>query len=86
MKRGDRVVHGDKELVEKLGRNDQCPCGSGLRFQAMLPPFRTARRSAAFRLLFASEGGASALARQRLDASLISEFLITAYEKHWHVG
>jgi len=31
-----RVVHGDKELVEKLGRNDLCPCGSGRRFQEML--------------------------------------------------
>ncbi|MES2753235.1 MAG: SEC-C metal-binding domain-containing protein [Pseudomonadota bacterium] len=31
-----RFVHGDKELVEKLGRNDPCPCGSGRRFQAML--------------------------------------------------
>ena len=28
VKRGDRVVHGEKELVEKLGRNDPCPCGS----------------------------------------------------------
>jgi arsenate reductase (glutaredoxin) len=28
------VVHGDKELVEKLGRNDPCPCGSGRRFKA----------------------------------------------------
>lgn len=37
VKRGQRVVHGDKELVEKLGRNDLCPCGSGLRFQALLP-------------------------------------------------
>lgn len=36
VKRGLRVVHGDKELVEKLGRNDLCPCGSGQRFQAML--------------------------------------------------
>ena len=35
--RGLRVVHGDKELVEKLGRNDLCPCGSGRRFQALLP-------------------------------------------------
>ncbi|MDA4847364.1 SEC-C metal-binding domain-containing protein [Hoeflea poritis] len=24
------------ELVEKLGRNDPCPCGSGRRFQAVL--------------------------------------------------
>ena len=37
MKRGLRFVHGDKELVEKLGRNDPCPCGSGLSFQAVLP-------------------------------------------------
>ncbi|MEW6435877.1 MAG: SEC-C metal-binding domain-containing protein [Pseudomonadota bacterium] len=32
-----RVVHGDKELVEKLGRRDPCPCGSGRRFQRLLP-------------------------------------------------
>jgi uncharacterized protein YecA (UPF0149 family) len=31
--RGVRIVHGDKELVEKLGRNDLCPCGSGKRFK-----------------------------------------------------
>lgn len=36
VKRGLRVVHGDKELSEKLGRNDLCPCGSGRRFQALL--------------------------------------------------
>ncbi|MDR2240807.1 MAG: SEC-C domain-containing protein [Zoogloeaceae bacterium] len=29
-------MHGNKALVEKLGRNDPCPCGSGLRFQALL--------------------------------------------------
>ena len=32
VKRGTRIVHGDKELNEKLGRNDLCPCGSGHRF------------------------------------------------------
>lgn len=32
VKRGVRVVHGDKELQEKLGRNDPCPCGSGRSF------------------------------------------------------
>jgi uncharacterized protein YecA (UPF0149 family) len=37
VKRGNRVVHGDVELSEKLGRNDLCPCGSGRRFQALLP-------------------------------------------------
>src|SRR2546422_4122874 len=32
VKRGFRVVRGDKELREKLGRNDPCPCGSGRSF------------------------------------------------------
>ena len=27
VKRGDRVVHGTKELVERLGKDDPCPCG-----------------------------------------------------------
>lgn len=30
--RGERIVHGDKHLQEKLGRNDLCPCGSGQKF------------------------------------------------------
>jgi uncharacterized protein YecA (UPF0149 family) len=38
--RGERVVHGDKELLERLGDNDPCPCGSGRRFQAVLPKWR----------------------------------------------
>ena len=33
VKRGMRIVHGDKLLEEKLGRNDLCPCGSGRRFK-----------------------------------------------------
>ncbi|MFN7944345.1 MAG: SEC-C metal-binding domain-containing protein [Blastocatellia bacterium] len=37
VRRGFRIVHGEKELLEKLGRNDLCPCGSGRRFQEMLP-------------------------------------------------
>jgi uncharacterized protein YecA (UPF0149 family) len=32
VKRGVRLVHGNKELSEKLGRNDLCPCGSGRSF------------------------------------------------------
>ncbi|WP_349629758.1 SEC-C metal-binding domain-containing protein [Bradyrhizobium genosp. L] len=36
VKRGHRIVHGDVELSEKLGRNDLCPCGSGRRFQGLL--------------------------------------------------
>ena len=42
VKKGPRIVHGDKELREKLGRNDLCPCGSGNRFQELLSPFRSA--------------------------------------------
>lgn len=36
VKRGERIVHGTKELTEKLGRNDPCPCGSARSFQALL--------------------------------------------------
>jgi uncharacterized protein YecA (UPF0149 family) len=36
VQRGERMVGADKELVEKLGRDDLCPCGSGRRFQAVL--------------------------------------------------
>jgi uncharacterized protein YecA (UPF0149 family) len=36
VKRGRQIVHGDKELEEKLGRNDPCPCGSMRRFQELL--------------------------------------------------
>ncbi|MES2989174.1 MAG: SEC-C metal-binding domain-containing protein [Pseudomonadota bacterium] len=36
MKRGLRFVHGNVELIEKLGRNDPCPCGSARSFQALL--------------------------------------------------
>ncbi|MCA9101720.1 MAG: SEC-C domain-containing protein [Planctomycetales bacterium] len=33
VKVGTQFVHGDKLLEEKLGRNDLCPCGSGLRLK-----------------------------------------------------
>jgi uncharacterized protein YecA (UPF0149 family) len=33
VKRGVRVVHGDKELIEKVGRDDLCPCGSRRKFR-----------------------------------------------------
>ena len=33
VRRGDRTVHGDKELIEKLGRNDPCPCGSNKKYK-----------------------------------------------------
>ncbi|MGV3533448.1 MAG: SEC-C metal-binding domain-containing protein [Chthoniobacteraceae bacterium] len=28
------MVHGDKHLLEKLGRNDPCPCGSTRSFKS----------------------------------------------------
>jgi hypothetical protein len=40
VKRGRRIVHGDVELTEKLGRNDLCPCGSERRFQSLLSGVR----------------------------------------------
>ena len=33
VKFGVRVVHGDKLLQEKLGRNDLCPCNSRKLFR-----------------------------------------------------
>ncbi|WP_373527797.1 hypothetical protein [Nostoc sp.] len=36
VKRGTRIVHNDKELQEKLGNNDLCPCGCGRCFQKVL--------------------------------------------------
>lgn len=38
--RGERSVGAGKVLLEKLGNNDLCPCGSGRRFQAVLPQRR----------------------------------------------
>jgi uncharacterized protein YecA (UPF0149 family) len=38
VKRGTRCVkRGEKELLERLGNNDPCPCVSGRRFQELLP-------------------------------------------------
>jgi uncharacterized protein YecA (UPF0149 family) len=36
VKRGARFVRGEVELLEKLGREDLCPCGSMRRFQEVL--------------------------------------------------
>jgi uncharacterized protein YecA (UPF0149 family) len=38
VKRGSRSIKGGEvELLERLGNNDPCPCGSGRRFQELLP-------------------------------------------------
>ena len=57
VKRGNRIVHGEKELIERLGRNDPCPCGSGVRFQTVLPAQRTVRRRRAQPLLLRNDLG-----------------------------
>jgi predicted enzyme related to lactoylglutathione lyase len=44
VKRGDRIVGIDTELLEKLGRNDPGPCGAGRRFPPLLPENRPLRR------------------------------------------
>ncbi|WP_222622708.1 SEC-C metal-binding domain-containing protein [Ramlibacter albus] len=49
------MVGGYKELREKLGRNDPCPCGSGLRFQAVLHAQWRARRLGSRSLLLGSD-------------------------------
>ena len=56
VKRGARCVHGDKELLEKLGRKDACPCGSGRRFQELLHALRVLLTGAGADITSASEG------------------------------
>ncbi|MFL6602277.1 MAG: SEC-C metal-binding domain-containing protein [Steroidobacteraceae bacterium] len=36
-------MNGRKDLLEKLGRSDPCPCGSGRRFQEVLHADRRVR-------------------------------------------
>ena len=60
VKRGMRFVRGgEKELVEKLGRNDPCPCGSGKRFQAVLHDQRPVSTGASGRIIGATEPAAA---------------------------
>ncbi len=55
VKRGRRIIHGDKELEEKLGRRDLCPCGSARRFQHMLHAERAVSTAPAGSITFATE-------------------------------
>ncbi|HWM31832.1 MAG TPA: SEC-C metal-binding domain-containing protein [Methyloceanibacter sp.] len=48
-------MKGSKELIEKLGRNDPCPCSSGRRFQELLHAQRQLRRLRPRSLLLGSE-------------------------------
>lgn len=59
-----RTVGGEGErrkvLEEKVGRNDPCPCGSGRRFQALLPAAGQLGRNAARQLSSAEPCAAGA--------------------------
>ncbi|RYD18739.1 MAG: hypothetical protein EOP88_21535 [Verrucomicrobiaceae bacterium] len=56
VKRGAQSVGDEgKILEERLGREDPCPCGSGHRFQAMLPPHGPLRRRSSRGVLSATE-------------------------------
>ncbi|HSU53072.1 MAG TPA: SEC-C metal-binding domain-containing protein [Candidatus Dormibacteraeota bacterium] len=78
--KGDRIVHGTKELVEKLGRMDPCPCGSGRRFQELLPAFRGVRWLPKEPLLLGSK---DIEGRSELSACLFSRG--TAIASGWHL-
>jgi len=71
VKRGYRVVGGHKELLEKLGRNDPCPCGSGRRFQALLHAGRRNGRRGQGLLLSASR------------ANVLSNYALERPVKSW---
>ena len=55
VKRGVRVIGGDKWLEEKLGRNDPCPCGSNRKFRHCCLRAGRFRRQYAGLLFSASE-------------------------------
>ena len=56
VKRSLRFVRGgEKELVEKLGRNDPCPCLSGTSFQALLSALRPVSTGPSGRIIGATE-------------------------------
>ena len=63
VKRGDRVVGGTKELVEKLGRNDLCPCGSARLFQELLPSPRVLSTASTVTTIGAERSVPSSLGR-----------------------
>ncbi|MDQ1475472.1 MAG: hypothetical protein QOE62_701 [Actinomycetota bacterium] len=96
MKRGDRIVRNGKELIERLGRNDPCPCGSGRRFQAVLHARRHIRWVAP-RLTVATDvsiGGGFGCADRQSDArdvlsgvqSLAVALLVAGRSWHYLLG
>jgi len=76
VKRASRTVHGEKDLIEKLGRNDPCPCGSGRRFQKLLSGRWNLRRRTQ-KLLF-SGGSSTRAARLPPSANALPANLFTS--------
>ncbi|MGL5839674.1 MAG: SEC-C metal-binding domain-containing protein [Sphingorhabdus sp.] len=72
VKRGLRTIKGGEiELLERLGRNDPCPCGSGKRFRKCCLQSGRFRRDDAARLL-AVRGDALRLSNER-PAAFVEE-------------
>jgi hypothetical protein len=78
VKKGHRVVHGEKELVEKLGRNDLCQCGSGRRFQTLLSAHRQVRRRQP-QLLFSASSSVAAGEAKKKQRKLVDFRFLFAY-------
>ena len=69
VKRGVRVVHGDKELEEKVGRNDLCPCGSAKLFKKCCRNSGCFRRREPGPLLLGNENTARSVHENRAGLS-----------------
>jgi len=74
VKRGQRVVGGEKYLVEKLGRNDPCPCGSGRRFQEVLLASKAVRGFCSGRLLLDNVPKAPNQQKQQSGSASVTPF------------
>ncbi|MBX9401418.1 SEC-C domain-containing protein [Lysobacter sp. BMK333-48F3] len=73
VRRGRRFVHGDKELVEKLGRNDPCPCGSARRFKRIVACTAAATTAPAVTTTSAIEAAAIEAAATEAAAATATE-------------
>jgi hypothetical protein len=77
VKRGVRIVHGNKELSEKLGRNDLCPCGSKKLFKKCCLKKGCFRRRESGPLFLGNEDLACLARQSRTDRSYCSQRLTT---------
>ena len=80
VKRGARCVHGDKELLEKLGWKDPCPCGSGRRFQELLHALGMLLTGAGAGIMSANEDRAPLLAKGARNGAPCDPILFRAWE------